>query len=200
MQKTRRKILLYLSDHPNSGAGEIARFLDLTAANIRYHLDILNEQGAIQVSGERRAGAGRPVFLYSLSPDSLGDSTKRMTGALLKVLAADENGSDDIDLAAKYFLDQVETHARRDVQRFNQAIEILDQFHYHASWKATREGPEVEFKHCPYQDLAIDHPLLCQIDEAILSELFQTPLRLKQRRDFDEHPYSPCVFTTQSET
>ena len=200
MQKTRGEILLYLSDHPNSGAGEIARFLDLTAANIRYHLDILTEQGAIQVSGERRAGAGRPVLLYTLSPYSLGDSTKRMTGALLSVVAKGEGGRDQADSVAINFLDGVATDARRDVQRFNQAIEVLDQFHYHASWKATREGPEVEFKHCPYQDLAKDHPLLCQVDEAILSELFQTPLRLKQRRDFDEHPYSPCIFTTQSET
>ena len=100
---------------------------------------------------------------------------------------------------ARVFLEGVMKEELKGVQLFNQAIAILDEFGYLASWKATRDGPQVELKHCPYRELALDHPQLCQIDERILSELFEMDLRLIKRREFGKNPYTPCIFSFQTE-
>ncbi len=198
MQKTRQAILSYLSDHPQAAAEEIARFLDLTPANIRYHLEILLEEGRIQTSGERRTGAaGRPILLYGLSGVSLGENLPGLAKSLLKVLFDNGESSLPAQAVARELLANQERESLRGVQLFNQAISILDQLGYLPNWKATREGPEIELKHCPYQDLATEHPQLCQIDQALLSELFQTELKLVKRRDFGLNPYSPCIFSAQ---
>lgn len=198
MQKTRQDILEYLSDHPRAAASEIARYLDLTPANIRYHLDILIKEGTIQISGERKAGhAGRPILLYNVSSNTLGDNFPHLAKCLLTVVM--DNPETDLNLQkiAGAFLENIERQPTRGIKLFNQAIAILDQFNYRASWKATRVGPQVELKHCPYQDLAREDPRICQVDEAILSELLETRMVLVKRRDFGPDPFSPCVFHQQ---
>jgi predicted ArsR family transcriptional regulator len=47
----------------------------MTPANIRYHLDILEKEGLVQVGDKRpTGGAGRPILLYRLTSFSLGDN------------------------------------------------------------------------------------------------------------------------------
>src|SRR5512138_146770 len=63
----RQRILTYLMKSRNSSPREIARAMSMTPANARRHLSILQKDGRVAVSGERREGRGRPVKLYSLS-------------------------------------------------------------------------------------------------------------------------------------
>ena len=73
MQPTRMKILRYLEKFPSSSAREISRYLDMTAANIRYHLEFLVDSEKVQISGERpTGGAGRPILLYTLTSAVIG--------------------------------------------------------------------------------------------------------------------------------
>ena len=74
-------------NHPGSSAAEIGRFLEMTPANIRYHLAILEKEGLIQVSGTRPAGgSGRPILLYNLTTKSLEDNIMPLVGAILDAL------------------------------------------------------------------------------------------------------------------
>jgi predicted ArsR family transcriptional regulator len=195
MQKTRKDILDYLANHPGAAAGDIARYLDLTPANIRYHLEILVNKNLVQVSGERKAGhAGRPILLYNLSRISLGENISHLTRSIISVLTESRTPLRDI---ARSFLGDRPDWSLRGIPLWNQAVEIMDQFGYQASWKATREGPQLELKHCPYLDLAKEDSTICQIDEAILSELLQVDTVLVKKRHFGPDPYSPCIFTSK---
>jgi len=198
MQGTRVSILNYLEAHPPSSADEIGRYLEMTAANIRYHLQILEEEGFVQVSGKRSpGGAGRPILLYSLTALTLEDNLAPLLGGLL-ALIQNSDARDQLLAEAAEGLIKGELEPRKNrVQRFNQGIAFLNTRHYHASWEARPGGPRVALRHCPYQDLAQTHPVLCQLDQVLLQQIFGTKLTLAQKRTFGKNPFSPCIFKSQ---
>lgn len=197
MQKTRQLILGYLQTNPGTAAADLSRALDLTAANIRYHLEILLNQGFIQISGQRPAGgAGRPIQLYDLSARSLGDSLLPLVEALLAVL---EDQPQLLESIAIKISEKLLNKEKNPINRYNQSIEFLNGLNYHASWGAHPDGPGVEFRHCPYRNLALTNPDICLIDQKLVSILFDLPLTLTQKREFGKNPYSPCLFEVTQE-
>lgn len=195
MQLTRQQILLYLSTHTGATAVEISRSLDLTPANIRYHLGLLIKSGRIQISGKRNAGgSGRPTKLYNLSSQSLGTNIKRLLEVILESLAAKKSASSDLRAIAETLAEKTNLNPDNRILRFNQALEYLNQLNYRASWEANPAGPQVVLRHCPYLDLAKNHSQLCQFDNHLISILFDTSLELSQKRIFGKNPFSPCIF------
>ena len=89
---------------------------------------------------------------------------------------------------------KLDIKGKNPIPRFNQAIELLNELNYLANWSAHPDGPRVKFRHCPYKDLALTNPEICQMDQKLLSILFDLPLILNKRRDFGKDPYSPCLF------
>lgn len=194
MQKTRQNILSFLIYNPGSSAADLARALEMTPANIRYHLNLLLDEGKIQTSGRRSAGgAGRPISLYNLSSKNLGDSLQPLLAAFLEVLSEQENEA-FLERVGDMMVQTKAGQIPNRIQRFNQAVEYLNDLNYHANWEARPEGPRVELRHCPYKDLALSHPRICLIDQRIISKLFNTPMVLIQKRTFGNNPFSPCVF------
>jgi len=185
----------YLDSHPGSSAPEIARFLEMTAANIRYHLAIMLEEEAVQVSGQRSAGgAGRPLLLYNLTSQTLGDNTMHLIGAVLDALAEGDEYQIILERIISHLLEDLKLESRNRITSFNQAVAFLNEHHYRASWKATPDGPQIELRHCPYQELAITHPQLCHLDTQFINAVFDLELELNPKRDFGKDPFSPCVF------
>ncbi len=195
MQPTRMKILRYLEKFPGSSAREISRYLDMTAANIRYHLEFLVDSEKVQISGERpTGGAGRPILLYTLTPATIGLNLVPLIEAALESI--NENISGDIikqkiaeNLTKGYINLEI-----NPVSRFNQALNYLNTLNYHASWEAHPEGPQIELRHCPYGNLAQTHHGLCLIDIDLITLLFDTPFELTKKRSFGPNPFSPCIF------
>ncbi|NOQ39514.1 MAG: helix-turn-helix domain-containing protein [Anaerolineales bacterium] len=195
VQSTRQQILAYLNTHPAASAVEISRSLDLTAANIRYHLGLLIESGWVQLSGKRgTGGAGRPIKLYNRTSSSLGTNIELLLGAMLESLAAKKSANSNLRSIAETLAAKTNLNPDNRILRFNQALEYLNQLNYHASWEARPDGPQVMLRHCPYRDLAKDHTQLCQFDNHLISILFDTPLELTQKRSFGNNPFSPCIF------
>ena len=65
MQNTRQRILQYLEKNSQATAPELSQVLDLTQANIRHHLGVLENDGKIEVIGETPAsGRGRPTLVF----------------------------------------------------------------------------------------------------------------------------------------
>ena len=195
MQKTRKDILGYLENNHLVSAGDLARVLDMTPANIRYHLKILLDDGRIQVSGMRPAGgSGRPIYLYNLSSPSLGENLERLLESFLDNLEKHP----DQELIREDIADRIsKDHSREKlgkVKLYNQAVEILIGLNYHASWQARPEGPQIELRHCPYRSLALNNSQICMIDQALISNLLDTPMALVQKRTFGKNPFSPCIF------
>jgi predicted ArsR family transcriptional regulator len=195
MQKTRVSILAYLKDHHSVSAGDLARVLEMTPANIRYHLDILRESGLIQVTGTRSAGgSGRPIILYNISSPSLGENLETLLRAFLEIIEIQSDpDSFRKDLVEHIWANRFSENLS-DIQRFNLAVDFLSELNYHASWQARPDGPQVELRHCPYRALAIDNHKICQIDEVLISVMVNRPMRLVQKRTFADNPYSPCIF------
>jgi predicted ArsR family transcriptional regulator len=176
----------------------MARALDLTPANIRYHLQILLEEGWIKVTGQRPAGgAGRPRFLYNLSAKSLGESLEILLGAFLEVIER-EIESISTQIAETLAKDLPDKRLNK-ITQYNQGVEFLNQLNYHASWGPRPKGPQVELRHCPYKELPLTHPHICRIDQRLISRLFDIKMKMSQRREFGVNPYSPCVFIPESD-
>ncbi|MCJ7717009.1 MAG: helix-turn-helix domain-containing protein [Anaerolineales bacterium] len=195
MQKTRQEILTYLKTHPAATAEEISRYLDLTPANIRYHLGKLVLSGRVQISGKRgQAGAGRPTKLYNLTSRFLGTNIESLLMVILDTLGSDNTANTALSAIAEILADKAGLNPGNRIQRYNQALEYLNQLNYHATWEAHTEGPQVMLRHCPYLDLAKEQDQLCQIDTHLLSLIFNTTLKLTQKREFGINPYSPCIF------
>ena len=195
MQSTRMKILRYLEKFPGSSAREISRYLDMTAANIRYHLEFLVDSEKVQISGERpTGGAGRPILLYTLTSAVIGIN-------LIPLLEAVIESIDNISEAtlirqniAERLAYGYDNNEKNPISRFNQALNYLNTLNYHASWEAHPEGPQIELRHCPYGNLAQTHHGLCLIDIDLITLLFDTPLELTKKRSFGPNPFSPCIF------
>ena len=195
MQPTRQQILAYLYTHPGASAVEISRSLDLTPANIRYHLGLLIDSGWVQISGKRgTGGAGRPIKLYNLTSLSLGTNVEILLAAILESLTAKKSTNSDLRSIAETLAAKTNLNQDNRILRFNQALEYLNQMNYHASWEAHPDGPQVIVRHCPYLDLANKNSLLCQFDNHLISILFDTPLELFRKRSFGKNPFSPCIF------
>jgi predicted ArsR family transcriptional regulator len=195
MQSTRAEILDYLITHSDSSAADLGRFLEMTPANIRYHLAILEQEGLVQVSGQRTGGyAGRPILLYNLTSHTLGENILELLGILLEALGEGEGYRVMLDRITGFILEDVQSEPGSLISSYNQAVLFLNDRHYRASWKATPGGPQIELQHCPYRDLAKTHPQLCQIDEQVISSIFNTELALTQKREFGKNPFSPCIF------
>jgi len=195
MQSTRNRILGYLEEHPRSSTAEISRYLDLTESNIRYHLHILLENGQILITEKRSpGGAGRPILLYNLASPTLGDNIYSLVIHLMDWIAQSNHPEETLRELAVDIVGQETSLPANRIKRYNQAIEFLDKRHYRASWEARADGPQVSLRHCPYQDLARLNPLICHLDEYILSGLFGREMNLTQRRHFGKDPFSPCIF------
>ncbi len=195
MQSTRTEILEYLITHSNSSAADLSRFLEMTPANIRYHLAILEKEGLVQVSGQRTRGyAGRPILLYNLTSPTLGENVLELLGILLEALGEGEDSRVMLNKITGLILEDFKTEKGNLISSYNQAVAFMNERHYRASWKATPDGPQIELRHCPYRDLAKTHPQLCQLDEQIVSSIFNTELALTKKRDFGKNPFSPCIF------
>jgi len=174
---------------------EISRYLDLTPANIRYHLGLLVTSGLIQISGKRGpGGAGRPTKLYNLTSRSLGSNIESLLAVILETLGSDISADETLRSIAGIMAEKAGLKPGNRIQKYNQALEYLNQLDYHANWEAHPQGPQVILRHCPYRDIAKDQDQICQIDSYLLSILFDTNLELTRKRSFGTNPFSPCIF------
>jgi predicted ArsR family transcriptional regulator len=195
VQSTQEEILAYLAKNPGSSAKEIGRFLEMTPANIRYHLDLLSEGGKVQLTEKRSpGGAGRPILLYSLTPLSLGFNLEDLLAACLEVIREDPTSGSIAKNIAAHLAKDFDLGDHNPITRINQAIEYLNQLNYHAIWEVHPEGPQIELRHCPYGLLARDHQQICQIDKELISLLVDNPAEMIKKRSFEGLPYSPCIF------
>lgn len=172
MTTARHRVLAYLKKSRSASSREIARAMDMTPANARHHLSILQKDGRVAVSGERREGRGRPVKLYSLSAALEGDNLPELLEAALETwLAPLEAVQRDAALRA---LGQRMAGSMRDQdsslpKRLAAVVADLTKRHYAAHWEAGPEGPRVIFGRCPYASVIGRHPELCQADAAMLA-------------------------------
>ncbi|MGC8855215.1 MAG: helix-turn-helix transcriptional regulator [Anaerolineae bacterium] len=194
----RQKVLAYLQKHRSASAREIARTLEMTAANVRHHLSILLADGRVEVSARRQGEKrGRPEKVYSLAQAMLGNNLPALAAALLEEWLGkmpESERPEALRVLAKHMAEPIVASAASGplTKRLIRLVEHLNQAHYHARWEAGAEGPRIVLTHCPYAAIIEKHPELCQMDAALLSEGMHLPARQAARMGRQGAP--ACVF------
>jgi predicted ArsR family transcriptional regulator len=188
-----------LQTHPGVTAGEIARALLVTPANIRHHLSILVLDGRAQVLGERRgAGRGRPLQVYGLGDTAVGDNLSGLADAILSEwlsgLPPEKQDSALRALAAQLASSAPGEQNAAITRRLALAIERLNSLRYQSRWEAHAQGPRVIFEHCPYLAILGKHPELCRMDKFLLQELVGSEATQSARLELNARGLPFCMF------
>jgi predicted ArsR family transcriptional regulator len=199
MQLTRQQIIDHLQVNRLATSIELSRALMVTAANIRHHLRLLDDDGLVEVVGQEPVrGRGRPMKIYALTENALQRNFDGLASALLKALPADKSDSNAVlAQVAAYLLGEYQPDAKVHI-RLNQAVERLNQLKYHAAWEAAVNGPRIIFRNCPYAMILPEHPELCQLDAELLKQMLHQPVEqtAKLERSPDGSPY--CLFVASN--
>ena len=207
MKTSRQKILDYFRMHPIASAGELSRAMLMTPANARHHINILAEQGALVQVGERAPakGRGRPERIYRLAQSLRANNLGLLASMLLKSYLR----RDDLDgfhnqlqsLAQGLAAWAGEVTPQRNLgPRLAQAVQTLNLLHYQARWEARPNAPEIYFGFCPYSEIIVGHPELCQMDAYLLQRLTGLPVEQTARLTRDREGGYFCRFLLQTQS
>jgi predicted ArsR family transcriptional regulator len=172
---TRYAIYLELARSPVPLAtAEIAESLGLHANTVRPHLERMREVGLLDVATEVRSGVGRPQHLYSLAAGapSLGlepPPFPMLARMLLRLAAsAGVSGEDAVDVGRAQ--GRADAPARTD-SCLEALVAELDELGFDPTVAGTDDGEcaVVAFAHCPFRDLAEEHPdLVCALHRGLV--------------------------------
>jgi len=195
---TRQKVLNLIRQGSPTSARQIASKLDMTEANVRHHLAVLDRDGLINVQGKlKRNGRGRPEKLFSLNERLRGDNLTLLSDGLLDLLLDNRSGQElekilrSLGQKIKSKLNIID-RSRLLASRLPLLIDNLSTNHYQARWEAGAEGPRVLFGRCPYASVIRSHPELCRMDQYLLEDL--AGVSAKQTAKIGEQRSLVCRF------
>ncbi len=203
MKTKRQRLLDYVRTHQLVSAVEVGLAMHMTASNARHHLAILEEQGLVEVFGQRAPeGKGRPTNLYILSEKVRGQNLDKLAHALLKDLLGgltEQELGGVLQRIADRMSEGAPSEAARKInrpltRRLNDAIRFLNDQNYMARWEAHARAPRMIFGNCPYAAILADHPELCQLDVHLLESILASPVEQIARLEPDSQGAPHCVF------
>jgi predicted ArsR family transcriptional regulator len=207
MKTSRQQLFDFIKNHHVVVTSEISRALNMTEANVRHHLTILQNQGLVEVVGSRRTqGKGRPAQLFRISRQSMGHNLDKLAGALLNEL--NQSSAEDILQNVAYRLVDRQiyrgtgkrfksTLGDHFVKRLHYTIEYLNKLNYRARWEAHSESPRIILGYCPYAVILPKHPELCSLDGYLLEELLGAPVTQISKLTTDERGIPSCTFRVE---
>jgi len=187
---TRQKILNYLKRNRTVSSRELARALQMTPANARYHLGILAADGRVEVVTQRQGGRGRPEKVYRLAGTLIGDNLSALADALL----TEADGKVRMEALGEYIAGGSVGNSQPLMRRLASTVERLNGMHYQARWEAGAEGPRIVLGHCPYVAVIENHPALCQMDAALLAKLLDGKVRQTAKLEVGAGGMRYCTF------
>jgi predicted ArsR family transcriptional regulator len=151
IMSTPNQIIDYLKQGTPRTVSEIAQALDLTKADIRYHLTQLLQSNAITVAESTQHQRGRPASRYLACQHPTPARLEFLLNALTTF--ATESFSSE-QLASKLWQQQLanipsETSPRG---RIKYAIEYLMSLGITANWSAGKQGPQISIASNPYKN------------------------------------------------
>lgn len=200
MQLTRKQIIEYMQTNHFATASELSSVLNVTAANIRYHLGTLKKQGMIEGFGNLPVkGRGRPTQLYRLSKIVLDHNLVNLSDVLFKSVLENLSAIDiqpQMLQIAKKMLGEFGNHPNL-IQRLNQSIKWLNERHYQARWEASPTGPRVVLGSCPYTTIIDTNPEICTLDRVLITQLIGFPVTQVEKLERNPKGARQCIFLSQ---
>jgi predicted ArsR family transcriptional regulator len=180
MQATRQRILEILREQGPATVEELSHALDLTSVTVRHHLDILRQEGLIQICETRHRGVpGRPQYVYSLTDAAAShfpDNYPSLVGAVLDRIQGRLTPP-----AVNVFFAEIGHDLARAApppvpgetlpERLDGVVAFLSEKGYVARWEHTTAGYVLHTHNCPYHEIADAHPELCIMDMRLMTEL-----------------------------
>ena len=199
VESTRTRILDYLHEHPVASVSTLSKAWGLTRADIRYHLNMLSEEGLIELvprDAAQPARRGRPAQTYRLSAQAAPNNLPALCHVLLSAyLDGSQEPTESRLRALAERLAQPCPPSANLTRRLSLVVEVLSRYAYRPRWEAGAQGPRILLRTCPYAAILSQHPELCQMDRYLLEILLQMPLRQTARLNaLTGHPPA-CVFT-----
>jgi predicted ArsR family transcriptional regulator len=204
---TRYAIYLELARSPRPLAtADIAETLSLHPNTVRPHLERMRDAGLLEIEVEQRSGVGRPQHLYSLAADAPSLGLEPPTYPLLARML--------VSMAARSGLGTEEAlEAGREQGRLDAALRLQEPsclealvaqlgvlgFDPEVAGSDDGDTAVIAFCHCPFRDLAADHPeLVCGLHRGMI-EGFVGALGEAVVEDFHPLPHrEPCQVTVSS--
>jgi len=175
MQNTRQRILQYLNTHHQATAPELSLTFDLTQANIRHHLEILQQRGIVEVIGQTSPGQrGRPSLVYMLTKTAQANALDELASALLldRLTGKPPKQRERIlSSTARQLAGIAPDFSKSITIRLGQTVSRLNDLNYKAHWEAHADSPHVVLGRCPYAPILNRHPELCQMDRELINLL-----------------------------
>jgi predicted ArsR family transcriptional regulator len=210
MTTSRERIFNYIKRNHTVTTREISSFFGVSRPNVRYHLDILLNQGLIEVSGKRTTNRkGRPDLLFSISKFNKGSNLDILSNTLLDELKRQfPQQKDEIfrSMAAKISIsvlapeenDLQSDELKQLSQRLLTTIQNLDELNYQSHWEAHAEGPRIILKNCPYSQVEPMHPDICLVDKYLIEFLLKSKVDQIGKLELDERSIPHCTFVVSS--
>ncbi len=203
MKTSRQQILEVIQQQRAATIPQLSETLHSTQANVRHHLNILMQQGLVQVAGRQPSmGRGRPAQIFSPPPESRGGNLPMLTGLLLGGL--DESHAPRLgeQMAQAMLPTAAPSEGGKSgaapslpsAQRFLAAVDALNRHAYEAHWEARLTAPQLIIDHCPYWQVIGEHPWLCQVDLHLLEALLGAPAQHTARLVADGKHGQRCIF------
>jgi predicted ArsR family transcriptional regulator len=177
---------------------ELARAVDLTDNGVRGHLAVLERDGVVRQRGtvRRGSGGGKPAYVYELTAEAealFSKAYEPALGALLEVLAErlGPEGSEALLRSAGSRLAEgrtVPTDGARE--RLEAAAGALNELGGLAELEEQDGTLVIRGYSCPLAAVTPDHPEVCRMAEALVTEVAGVPVH--ERCDRSERPR--CYF------
>ncbi|NIW49181.1 MAG: helix-turn-helix domain-containing protein, partial [Gammaproteobacteria bacterium] len=175
MQNTRQRILNYFKNNHQATAPELSLLLDLTQANIRHHLNVLEKDGYIEVIGkDKERRRGKPTNIFMLTKAAQDNAIDELASALLMEIQLEKASRlqhRKLKIIAENLAGKSSDAEKSITIQLSSAVQRLNELNYKARWEAHADAPQIIFSRCPYAQIINRHPELCRMDAEMLKHL-----------------------------
>lgn len=184
-QTTSILITNYLLDNPPTSVKELSEKLNLTKADIRYHIKKLLNSGVITPTHfEPGLTRGRPAAKFTLVEDNLPNNLLEIIHTFFEIHDDDPT---IFSILGNALADKMEIPSDKNLlNKLNRILPKLNARNYKSRWETHSTGPVIFFYNCPYRVLLDKYPQLCRMDEMILTKLLQKQV-VQTHNCFDLH-------------
>lgn len=200
MQNTSRHILDVIRKTGHSTTAQLSVEMDMTKANVRYHLNKLEKDGWIRKAGKiDHNGKGRKDIIFETTPKCESRFNLSTLKMMYKVLFEGKT-REEFNQNRELFVDTfMETNNILPLsgslpQRLFALLRVLNEVGYNAAWQAGPDGPQITIKECPYRSFIVDCKRMCLVDKRIMEKILggSSPVDILQASH--GKPESSCIF------
>ncbi len=202
MQNTRQRILDFLDDNYQATALELSHVFDMTPANVRHHLNVLEVDNKIEVVGRSEAdGRGRPNLIYMPTKQSQEKGLVNLSTALINTIT-DHRSKKQKEIQLKKLASQLGAKESSNDQsitlRLGTAVQRLNELGYKSHWEAHSDSPRIYLGNCPYPELADQKTDLCEMDTYLIEDLLDTEVKMLDKCSRNPGDSNHCIFKVLS--